>query len=201
MKILAIDPGDKQSDSIWADIPGYEGIYQVSTSGSVRSLPRIVKQRNMYKQIEKQCPMRVLHASTDVYGYKIVSLCNGGKRKTAKVHRLVADAFLEKIDGKTQVNHKDGNKGNNAVSNLEWCNGSENKLHAFKIGLQKPRRGGEMQNAKPVIMTHMDGQEKKFDSITEACEYLGIGKQAKSDISKCCNGKTKTSHGHKWRFF
>lgn len=117
MKVLAIDPGDKQSACVWADIPGYEGIYQVSSSGYVRSLSRIVRQRNMYKQIEKWAPTKILKASTDSYGYKVVSLCNGGRSKSAKVHRLVADAFLEKIEGKTKMSHgyKWRFKGDNTI--------------------------------------------------------------------------------------
>lgn len=199
--ILAIDPGNIQSGhEKWADIKGYEGIYQVSTSGRVKSLPRVIKQRNAYTEIEKYHPGQTLRQSTEKDGYKVVSLCNHGKRKTGKVHRLVAEAFIQNSDNLPEVNHKDGNKANNSVNNLEWCTSSQNRMHAYRTGLQKPPVGEKMPNCKPVEMLENGKVVARFGSVSAACLYLGLKKTAKSDISRCCKGKTSKSHGYGWRF-
>ena len=104
----------------WKDIEDFEGKYQVSNFGRVRnSRNQIMKQAKHYK------------------GYLIIQLYKHGKPKTKAIHRLVANAFINNPKNKPQINHKDGNKQNNNVSNLEWCTQSENNLHAYKTGLKK----------------------------------------------------------------
>lgn len=107
---------------IWKDIPGYEGIYQVSNTGKVRSLTR--KVHNYMK------PGRELTPHDNGRHYQYVSLYgNGKKQKHAYIHILVATAFLGSSDGRTQVNHKDFNKKNNCVDNLEWVTREQNIRH------------------------------------------------------------------------
>lgn len=102
----------------WRAVVGYEGLYEVSSNGDVRSLPTVSKAR--------ATKVRVLKPSIDKIGYVYVSLTKDKKVKRCTVHRLVAAAFIDNPDGKEQVDHIDGNKGNNAVCNLRWSTRSEN---------------------------------------------------------------------------
>lgn len=117
---------------VWKDIQGYEGLYQVSNQGRVRSLDRTVKRRN---QPDLPVAGKVLSPRIGKNGYSYVILSKEAKGKTANIHRLVAEAFLDKPEGCNVVNHIDGNKENNACNNLEWCDSSKNNKHAFDTGL------------------------------------------------------------------
>lgn len=117
---------------IWKDITGYEGIYQVSSLGNIKRL---------YKN---KC--KIIKSTFNDRGYLTVVLWNTDttnvpRRKRYRIHRLVADIFIPKIDGKNFINHKDGNKCNNNVDNLEWCTRRENMLHSYKTGLRIPNTG------------------------------------------------------------
>ena len=117
-------------DEVWKDIEGYEGLYQVSTCGNVKSLPK-VRRNGTGTYIQKE---RLLKPSNTSTGYKKVELYKDGKRKSFKVHRLVAIAFIPNPDNKPEVNHIDGNKINNNIDNLEWVTSSENTIHAYETG-------------------------------------------------------------------
>lgn len=123
----------------WMPVVGWEGLYEVSSQGRVRSLPRF------YKSGSKQGI--VLSPTLFTTGYLYVMLHPG--RKKATVHSLVAKAFLENKDNKKQINHKDGIKSNNQIANLEWCTCSENALHAYKTGLRVPTKGTEKGDKCP----------------------------------------------------
>lgn len=130
-------------EEIWKDVRGYEGIYQVSNKGNVRSLdkfqdfPLFAKGNSggnktvMTPVLRKGKLMRLTEAKT---GYLCVGLFKDNKNKWTLVHRLVADAFLEQEENKKHVNHKDSNRKNNAVTNLEWCTPRENTNHAWTEG-------------------------------------------------------------------
>lgn len=122
-------------EEIWKQIEdGYEE-YQVSNFGQIKSL----KSKNE----------KILHLDKDRYGYMNVKLCKNGTMKNFKVHRLVAMAFIENPNGFPEINHKDGNKENNFVENLEWVTKSQNIKHAFDTGLKLPNDSGCIQYHKP----------------------------------------------------
>lgn len=118
----------------WKPVKDYEGIYEVSDTGLVRSLDR-VDRLNRFKKGTLKAPC------DNGRGYLCVNLKAHGKQAQKTIHRLVATAFIPNPDNLPEVNHKDGNKANNHVDNLEWCTVSDNKKHAFKNGLNKQRKG------------------------------------------------------------
>ena len=152
------------------DIKGYEGLYAVEDDGSVLSL-----RSGKYLQVNVK------------KGYETVTLCKNGYLKTHLLHRLVAAAFLPKVEGKNDVNHKDGNKLNNYAWNLEWCNDSENQVHARKLGLQ----GGEHSNTAKLTVKKVTEIRAKYSTgkflMKKLAEIYGVNEQT---ISKIINYKT-----------
>lgn len=132
MKCYPLDP-QSLADEIWADIEGYEGDYQISTYGRIKSF------KNGREIIMRPLPTR--------NGYLNILLCKNGRHKNFSVHVLVGRAFIPNPDGKPELNHIDGEKFNCHVSNLEWSNRSENNKHAFQTGLNRQKRGGDNPKA------------------------------------------------------
>lgn len=118
----------------WRSIEGYEGLYEVSNTGQVRSLDRYVKTCYEAYKLHKG---KILSPAKDKNGYLKVHLCYNGKHNIIRVHRLVAQAFLPNPDNLPEVNHKDEDKTNNNVDNLEWCDRKYNNNYGTKIERQK----------------------------------------------------------------
>ena len=116
---------------IWKDIKGYEGLYQVSNLGNIKSMERFC----VHKYGEMLRKERLLKKQIDKDGYETIFLRKNNKPKNMKVHRLVAEAFIEKHKGKNIVNHKDSVRNNNYYKNLEWCTHKENIIHSHSKGL------------------------------------------------------------------
>jgi hypothetical protein len=125
---------------IWHPCAGFETHYEVSNYGNVRSVERYVKNPR-YDGFLKKAPSKILKQAKSKNGYLIVSFCVDGIKSNQSPHRLVARAFILNESNKPQVNHKDGNKHNNHIDNLEWCNASENAIHAITV--LKQQRGGK----------------------------------------------------------
>ena len=116
---------------VWKDIVGYEGLYQVSNLGRVKSLDKVISTRNGYSSFEKSIKGRVLKQVL-VMGYLKVHLVNMNKGKSIPVHRFMAMAFIANKNNYPQVNHKDEDKTNNVVDNLEWCTVSYNNNYGTR---------------------------------------------------------------------
>lgn len=192
------------SIEIWKDIPGYEGLYQASNLGNIRSLDHKIMQKGVNgKLIIHKYKGKILKGWVQNTGYLTVSLNN----KKYSVHRIVAQTFIHKIDGKTFVNHIDGNKLNNKVENLEWCTNAENIQHAYRNGL--------MENAIKFVKTHkirakkinqydLDGNYIKtfIGSVEAQNELRSIGiKVNAGNIRNVCQGKRKKAGGYIWRYY
>lgn len=168
----------------WKPIEEF-GNYEVSNFGNVRSLN--------YGNTDK---IKKIKPLMDTNGYLKVNLYKNKKLYRKLIHRLVATAFIPNLDNKPQVNHIDGNKQNNAVSNLEWCTRIENIQHSWETGLRNEETKKKMSEANK---GKNNPQAKKircintgeiFDCINEAVKKYNI---ASSSIAKCCKGKRKTA--------
>lgn len=178
----------------WKDIQGYEGFYQVSDCGRIKSLARdIYYQNGIVHHLEE----KILVPNLNGGGYLFVQLYKNGKRKNINVHRLVALAFIPNPENKPQVNHKDEVKTNNVVDNLEWCEASYNINFGTRTERSIQNRNfkfGNNPHAKSVFCVELN---KKFDCITNAKEELGI---SVSSISQACRGKQNIAGGFHWRY-
>jgi hypothetical protein len=176
---------------VWKDIAGYEGLYQVSNLGRVKSLDRFVPHSTQGKHFCRGHLM-VLHQNNA--GYLTVNLCKGNRYKSHDIHRLVAIAFIPVTNiGSMEVNHKDENKQNNSVNNLEWVTRTYNNCYGTKI----ERSSSKIK--KPVIQYDMNGVPLEvWESATDAEKSLS-GKFTGA-ISHCLNGKTKTAYGYTWKY-
>lgn len=171
------------SDEIWKDIVGYEGLYQVSNYGEIKSLR---KNKKIYQSINNA-------------GYKVVSLYKNNKSIKKTVHRLVAIAFIPNFNNLPQVNHIDGIKINNNLNNLEWCDNKYNQKHASMLGLTKKRDEiCSIKNGIKIIQYDLkDNYIKEWKNMKEASRTLKIDNSA---ISKCCRGKRNKCGGFKWKY-
>lgn len=136
--------------------------------------------------------VRILKQITDNDGYKIVNLNKNGVEKTYKVHRLVAHTFIPNHENLPQVNHKDEDKSNNCVDNLEWCNGKYNCNYGTRTERQK------VKTSKPILQYTKNGNLiGEFPSIHEASRHTNI---FLTNISACCNCERRSAGGYKWKF-
>ena len=195
-------------EEIWKDVVGYEGLYQVSNLGRIKSLERNWNVTNQYgKEFVSSTKEKILKSTKYNMGYLYVSLSNI-KTKNVPVHRLVATAFISNPNNYKIVNHKDGDKLNNCVDNLEWCTQKFNVDHAWRNGLMKPAKGNKSgmfgkkgRNhpiSKAVYKCDLNGKIlEKYDTVKEASESINV---KMSNISSCCHKKQQTSGGYRWRF-
>ena len=172
---------------LWAPVKGYEGIYEVSNTGRVRALDRKIEQENSHGTgtVVRKLKGQEMTPFDNGNGYKAVGLKTGGNVKNHYVHRLVAEAFLEKPKGKDFINHKDFDRGNNNVSNLEWVTQKENvdyskhKMRHPRLKTRPSSTGehhisvkwcGKKKNIKYYLVSIMH-EEKHFKTLEDAIQY------------------------------
>lgn len=163
-----------QMEEIWKDIEEYEGLYQVSNQGRVKSL--------------KYGKERILKPAPNSDGYLFVVLCKDGKTKTYFVHRLVAMAFIPNPEGLPCINHKSCIRTENNVNNIEWCDHSYNNSYGARVE----------KYSKPVIQMSLNNEVLTiWPSASEASKKSGFNTSA---ICRCCQGKLQTHKGFKWEY-
>ena len=171
-------------------VKGYEGLYQVSNLGRVKSIPRMRTKGG------------IMTKHYDTSGYQVVMLSKNGKLKLKKVHRLVAEAFITNPDCNPHVNHIDECKTNNNVNNLEWCD----NLYNLRYGTRSKRayktrmtNGNGINEERQVMQYDLKGNFiREYYSETEAAKALGNKDQ--SNISKCCRNIRKSAYGYIWKY-
>jgi len=194
----------KQTNEVWRPVKSYEGIYEVSNHGRIKRLQDsiLVIDEKQHRKYIKSIKEKIIRQFSDSAGYRAVNL-RGTKAslwKIERVHVIVAEAFLPKPAWAECVNHKDGVKSNNFVSNLEWCTNKQNSQHAVRTGLLDTKHLLNYINRTPVDMLSLDGKYiKSFDSIHDAFLFLGI-KNYRGSISEVCAGKRHKAYGFSWRY-
>ena len=162
----------------WKDVKGYEGLYKVSDTGVVLSLARPGNWRGDH----------IMAGSHDTNGYRQVLLCKNGKSKTVKIHRLVANAFVENPNGYLEINHIDENKDNCAANNLEWCDRAYNVHYGSRT--QKTKKKVAAYSKEGVLMG-------RFSGIRDACKIMGFAHAG--NISRAVSGKNNSAYGFIWK--
>ena len=183
-------------EEVWKDIQGYEGIYQVSNLGNVRSVDRCVECVDSYRHYKG----RIMRLNKRKNGYLDICLRRQDNKVRPLVHRLVAEAFIPNPEKLPCVNHKDENKENNRVDNLEWCTEAYNNNYgeSHKQRSIHSSSAAIKNQSKPVLQYSLSGEY-----ITEYYSAMEAGRKnncRQSGISECCNGKQKTAYGYIWRY-
>lgn len=182
MSMCNMEQGTKTTPAVevWRPVVGWEGLYEVSSHGRVRSLDRYVRFGINQRFVESH----VLKPQPTPRGYLTVALCN--VKRT--VHRIVAEAFVHNPNNLPEINHKDENKLNNRADNLEWCD----RLYNVNYGTGIQRR------ENPIEQLTLYGQHVAYyTSIKNAERHLGFDQ---SYITKVCRGKRNTAYGYQWRY-
>lgn len=168
-------------EEIWKPIKGYEGLYEVSNLGRIKTLSRYIRNRKMPEKIKK------LDKSKN--GYLRIELSSNKIKRKYLVHRLVAQAFIPNKKNLPCINHKDEDKSNNIVSNLEWCDYLYNNLYNDK----------QKKNWKKVKQLNQNNDIINiFESVTEASKRTNI---LQCRISNCLNNRQKTAGGYHWQYY
>ena len=213
-------------EEIWKDIEGYEGYYQISNMGRVKSLERTVRCNRGYRTV----PEKILEGRKNTYGYLQVELCQEAKKEYCTIHKLVAQAFLDNSEGYKEINHKDENKTNNCVENLEWCSRSYNTNYGTRNQRagEKLRGRKQTEETKKKISEKLKGRKQTEETIKKISEkntnnpktskpvfsvdketglimWWASAKEAErctgiyhGSINRCCRGERNSAGNHYW---
>jgi len=185
-------------EEMWKDIKEYEGLYQISNLGRVKSLPQLYNRILKQGYIEYFTSEKIIGINNNKIKYSQVTLVKNGIKKYYKIHRLVALNFITNPLNKKEVNHINGIKNDNRVENLEWATSSENQIHAVKTGLQKPIKGKNNKRSKRIYQYSLDNIFiKEWDCLHEVERILKI---RRSGITYCANGIYKQAGGFVWSY-
>lgn len=172
-------------EEIWKPIIGYENLYEVSSKGRVKSIARVINRKNGRKQFVKE---KLIAPANNGKGYYRVRLAKNGKNTAYALHRLVASSFIPNPKELPEINHKDEDKSNNIVENLEWCD----RAYNMNYGTRKSRAA--LANSTPIIQIDADGKlVKEWVSCVEAARQLDIHYQ---NIDQCVRGNIKQIKGY-----
>ncbi len=200
MRLINIKPNSERWLSLedlpneeWRNIKDFEGLYQISNYGRVKSLERY---RKLYSKLI-YVPEIIRKNGYDKDGYQILPLNNNSKKYIRKIHRLVAEAFIPNPENKKCVNHKDCNRWNNNVNNLEWCTCKENVLYCKKMmhsyhPTRNRFRGDNPLSKKVVQLDRDENVIKIWDCSEDIADFLHVNRRT---IGKCCRGEQKTVKG------
>lgn len=185
----------------WRPVVGYEGIYEVSNKGRVKAMSRDIQRVHCVMKKKE----RILNQSLNNYGYWTVGLSSSLKRQRPYLtHRLICLAFIPNPKEKRTVNHKNGTRHDNTLSNLEWNTYSENHLHAFRELNRVANKpflgmfGADHHSSIPIVRMSLDEKEIMFyDSMADAKRKSGF---SLNGMWRCCNGRRKTYRKHKWMY-
>lgn len=171
----------------WRPIVGFEGYYEVSNFGDIRSVDRIVPRDGIRGDMARKGQVRKPHVTPK--GYLRVQLTQGGESRNFQVHRLVAEAFIPNPENKPEVNHRNGNKRDNYIGNLEWATPSENQTHAYALGLKRP-------TVKYVVhCEELDITTFGIDRMVKALQEQGYDKAESAAIWNCIAGDSRSHLG------
>lgn len=185
---------------IWKDIKGFEGLYQVSNMGRVKSLGRLVATKNGKTYCVKE---KIMSIHIDKQGYQCVHLRkSGGFQYEKKIHQLVGIAFIPNPDNKPFIDHINTIRDDNRIENLRWCTSKENSNNSLtKIKMsssQKGKTGVISNHHKSIMQFDINGNLlKQWDTITEAAKCTGTNR---TSIVSCANGKYKMAGGYIWKY-
>lgn len=188
----------ENQEEIWKDIIGYEGQYQVSNIGRVKSLTRKVPVVSLKRKQHSFSMKERIKKSKIYFGYNKVFLSKNAKYKWHTVHGLVATAFIREKKDKEQVNHINGIKHDNRVENLEWVTAKENYAHALKTGLVIRPKGESNKKSIPVYQYSEKGE--LINKYASAYEAELIGGFYNGSIGDCCKGRQSCHKGFIWSY-
>lgn len=182
---------------IWKLIPNFDTFYEVSNLGNIRSLNRTVYQKNFVGTLSKiEYKGRNIKLRKSNNGYLYFTARTQNLTKTLKPHRLVGLLFIENPDNLPEINHKDGNKENNKVGNLEWCTSSQNKRHAIDTGLLVNKSGIDGHAVKTKLQIFKDGVLIKELYGEKELKDFGL---TSSGVWSTLNNKQKTHKGYTFK--
>ena len=177
---------------VWKDVVGWEGIYQVSNMGRVKSLPRVFMKKDGKLQPVKGT---ILKQVKNKKGYLHVCLSVEGFCVHRSVHQLVAMAFVDNKNNYTQINHRDENPANNRFDNLEWCSSKYNLNYGCR------NKKASISRSTPVNQYSLDGKYiRTFYGTREAGRQIGRGATASANIAACCRGERNNAYGYLWKY-